>query len=283
MPEDDLSLEELEELSYYDFMGYMDVPFFNIGGVGSIDRLTELCKIKENSKVVVVGCGTGGNSCYLAQTHGCHITGIDIAEHMIQKAQLRAEELNLTDRVTFQLGDAYHLQFPSDSFDVVLTVFVSQFLDKQRAFPEFVRVMKNGGCLGINEMYKADEIPHEATNNVREGEQVFQELTELPFTLNSPMEWRQVFETATLINIVVEEYPSFKQRGISLKIVKEFGGWEKMIKTLGQMLLLAAKSKKIRSRFGKISKGKRLLLRDKVATKYIGYILVVGKKPACIS
>ena len=279
MPLYNPSPEELEELSYYDFMGYMDVPFFNIGGVGSIDRLAELCEIRENSKVLAVGCGTGGNSCYLAQTYGCHITGIDVAEHMIQKAQLRAEELNLTDRVIFQLGDAYNLQFPPDSFDVVLTVFVSQFLDKERVFPKFVRVMKNGGSLGINEMYKADEIPPEAIINVRESEQVFQELTELPFTLNSPTEWRQTFETATLTNMVVEEYPNFRQHGMSLKIVKEFGGWEKMVKTLGQMLLLAAKSKKIRSRFGKISKGKRLLLRDKVATKYIGYVLVVGKKP----
>ena len=279
MPEDDLSLEELEELSYYDFMGYMDVPFFNIGGVGSIDQLAELCEIRKNSKVLVVGCGTGGNSCYLAQTYCCHIIGIDIAENMIKKAQRRAEELSLTDSVTFQLGDAYHLEFPPDSFDVVLTVFVSQFLDKQRAFPEFVRVLKLGGHLGINEMYKADEVPPEAVDNVREGEQLFQELTELPFTLNSTTEWRQAFETTKLTSIVVKEYPSFRHQGGSLKIVKEFGGWGKLIETLGRMLLLAAKSKKIRSRFGKISKGKRLLLRDKVASKYIGYILVVGKKP----
>ena len=279
MPEDDLSTKELEELSYYDFMGYMDVPFFNIGGVGSIDRLAELCGIRENSNVLVVGCGTGGNSCYLAQTCGCQITGIDIAEHMIQKAQRRAEELNITDRVTFQLGDAYHLEFPPDSFDAALTVFVSQFLDKQRAFPEFARVLKPECYLGINEMYKADEIPPEAIDNVREGEQVFQELTELPFTLSSPAEWRQAFEEATFVNIMIEEYPSFRQQGISLKIVNEFGGWGRLIKTLGEILLLVARSGKLRSRFGKISKGKRLLLRDKVATKYVGYILVVGKKP----
>jgi ubiquinone/menaquinone biosynthesis C-methylase UbiE len=279
MPEDNLSLDELEELSYYDFMGYMDVPFFNIGGVGSIDRLAELCEIRKNSKVLVVGCGTGGNSCYLAQAYGCHIIGIDIAENMIKKAQRRAEELNLTDRVTFQLGDAYHLEFPPDSFDVVLTVFVSQFLDKQRAFPEFARALKRGGHLGINEMYKADEVPPEAVNNVHEGEQLFQELTELPFRLNSTTEWRQAFETAKLTTIVVKEYPNFKQQGGSLKIIREFGGWRKLIKTLGKMLLLAAKSKKIRSRFGKISKGKRLLLRDKVTSKYIGYILVIGEKP----
>lgn len=279
MPADEYSMEEIEELSYYDFMGYLDVPFFNIGGVASIDRLAELCRISEKSKVLVVGCGTGGNSCYLAKTYGCHVTGIDIAEHMIQKAQLRAEELNLTDRVSFQLGDAYNLQFPSDSFDVVLTVFVSQFLDKERAFPEFVRVMKRGGFLGINEMYKADEIPPEATDAVEEGEQVFQELTELPFTLNSPLEWQQFFEAASLMNIIVEEYHSITQQGNSLKIIKEFGGWGKLIKTLGKILALAAKSKRIRSRFGKISKGKRLLLRDKVASEYVGYVLVVGRKP----
>ena len=104
MPEDDLSIKELEDLSYYDFMGYMDVPFFNIGGVGSIDRLAELCGIRENSNVLVVGCGTVGNSCYLAQTCGCQITGIDIAEHMIQKAQRRAEELNVSWGYPFLSG-----------------------------------------------------------------------------------------------------------------------------------------------------------------------------------
>jgi ubiquinone/menaquinone biosynthesis C-methylase UbiE len=156
MPVDEYFLKEIEDLSYYDFMGYLDVPFFNIGGVASIDRLAELCRICKDMNVLVVVCGTGGNACYLAQTYGCQVTGIDIAENMIQKAKLRAKELNLTDRVSFQLGDAYNLQFPLVSFDVVLTIFVSQFLDNECAFPEFVRVMKNGGFLGINEMYKTD-------------------------------------------------------------------------------------------------------------------------------
>jgi len=244
-----------------------------------MDRLAELCRIDEDTVVLDVGCGTGGNSCYLAEKYGCRVVGIDIAEQMIRYAQKRAEDLRLTDHVSFQVGDAYGLEFPEGGFDAVLTVFTSQFLEPSRAFPEFHRVLRQGGYLGINEMYKADEIPPEAIDNVREGEQVFQELTELPFTLNSPTEWRKAFETAALTNIVVEEYPNIKQQGKSRNLVKEFGGWGKMIKTLGKMLLLAARSKKLRSRFGKISKGKRVLLRNKVATRYIGYILVVGKKP----
>lgn len=279
MSENGLSISELEELSYYDFMGYMDVPFFNIGGAGSIDRLAELCKISKDSNVLEVGCGTGGNSCYLAKKYGCNITGIDIAEHMIKKAQRRANQLDLTSLVTFQIGDAYHLEFPPNSFDVVLTVFVSQFLDKQLAFPEFYRVLKPRGRLSINEIYKADEVPLEAVDNVREGERTYQELTELPFKINTPTEWKQAFETNKFIKVFVEEFPNFQLQSISLNIISEFGGWWKLIKTLGKMLSLAIKSQKIRSRFGKISKGKQLLLRDKDAAKYIGYILVIGEKP----
>ena len=142
---DSLTLKEIEDLGYYDFMGYMGVPFFNIGGAASMDKLAELCHIKENTRVLEVGCGTGGNACYLANKYGCTVVGVDIAEHMVEYAQRRAAELGLTDRVSFSVGDAYSPDFPDDSFDVVLTVFVSQFLDPARAFPEFLRVLKRGG------------------------------------------------------------------------------------------------------------------------------------------
>jgi hypothetical protein len=42
MSKEHLSIEEIEDLGYYDFMGYMEVPFFNVGGAASIDRLTEV-------------------------------------------------------------------------------------------------------------------------------------------------------------------------------------------------------------------------------------------------
>jgi hypothetical protein len=43
-----LILKEIEGLGY-DFMGYMGVPFFNIGGAVSMDRLAELCHMTENT------------------------------------------------------------------------------------------------------------------------------------------------------------------------------------------------------------------------------------------
>jgi ubiquinone/menaquinone biosynthesis C-methylase UbiE len=277
MPKKALSIEEIEELGYYDFMGYMEVPFFNIGGVSSIDHLAELCKINTESKILVVGCGTGGNSCYLANKYGCQVVGIDIAELMIEQAQERAKTMGLTDLVTFQVGDAYNLEFPDSTFDVVLTVFVSQFLDPYKAFPGFLRVLRPGGYLGVNEMYRADEVPEEVIARVDEGEEVFREITELPFTLRSPSIWREAFEKSGFSDVHIEEYTQPQQSSV-LGMVDDFGGWGKIISTLWEMLVLALKSKRVRQRFGKISRGKRVLLRDRVASKYIGYILGVGKK-----
>ena len=85
------SLSEIEDLGYYDFMAYLEVPFFNIGGTPSIDELAKRCMIGEDSRVLDVGCGTGGNSAYIAKNYGRHVTGIDISELMIEKARMRAE------------------------------------------------------------------------------------------------------------------------------------------------------------------------------------------------
>ena len=279
MAKEHLSIEEIEDLGYYDFMGYMGGPFFNVGGAASIDCLAELLHINQDTRILVVGCGTGGNSCYLANRHGCTVTGIDIAEHMIAQAKERAESLGLTDRVTFHVADAYDLQFPDASFDTVITVFVSQFLDPTRAYPGFHRVLKPGGHLGINEMYRADEVPQEALPKVEEGEEVFREMTELPFTLRSPSTWRQAFLAAGFTDIEVEEHTNVSQMSSSLGMVEEFGGWGKLVGTLWEMMVIALRSSKMRQRFGKISRGKRVLLRDKVASKYIGYILCAGRKP----
>jgi SAM-dependent methyltransferase len=273
-----LTLKEIEDLGYYDFMGYLGVPFFNTGGFSSIDRLAELCQITEHTRILEVGCGTGANACYLAKKYGCRVMGVDISEHMVRYALNRATELGLTNNVTFMLGDAYNLEFPDEDFNVVLTVFVSQFLDPARAFPEFYRVLKDGGYLGVNEMYKADNVPPEALNRVNHGERVFSELTDLPFTIRSPTSWGSAFESTKFSDVAMEEHSNASQPPYSSNIVDEFGGWGKLVGTLWRTFALALKSRKMWERYTKIGEAKGVLLRDKVANKYLGYILCIGRK-----
>ena len=90
------------------------------------------------------------------------ITMKNISNEMIDVALARAENQGLTEIVKFQVADAHDLPFDDTDFNVVMTEFVSIFLDKPKAFSEFYRVLKPGGFVGINELYKSDDTPEDA-------------------------------------------------------------------------------------------------------------------------
>ncbi len=282
MPQNTLSIEEIEKLSYYDLMGYLEVPFYQIGGLSSTENLGELCRIDKDTNVLVVGCGTGFNSCYLARKFGCRLVGVDIAEEAIKKANERAENENLSDTVEFRAGDAYDLPFEADTFDVVITQFVSQFLDMEKALREFTRVLKIGGRVGINEMFKDRDMPPKISEKIQEAEQIICEITGLPFTIHTSDEWRGYLENAGLKEIGIHENREPMTLSDAPQVFREIGGVGKFFKLIVKMTKIAVSSKVIWNRFKKLDKTKRILIGVplvKTATsKHVGYILGVGRK-----
>ena len=277
MAKEKLSIKELEKLGYYDLMGYLDASFFNCGGIDSTDRLGELCKLGQGKRILEVGCGTGTNSIHLAEKFGCHVVGIDISEKMIEQAKEKVTSMNMTDKAEFMVGDAYNLQFENNSFDAVITIFVSQFLDLPRAFKEFKRVLKAGGYIGLNELYKEDEIPEDINEKIQHAENLLQEATQLPFKLNPPNYWKKTFEDLDMNKIEMEKfsiYASFKE---IRKIMKEFGG-KKILKIMPQIIGIMLKSKKIRTMITKANQVKGILIYNKKSAKYVGYILIATQK-----
>ena len=278
MSSEHLTIKEIEKLGYYDFMAYLEVPFFNIGGTPSVDILAERCKIDEKSHLLEVGCGTGGNAAFIAEHYGCRVTGIDISTLMIEQAKRRASKLDNL-QLDFHVGDAYSLDFPDDSFDVVLTIFVSQFLDIDRAFLEFLRVLKPGGYLGVNEMYRQTEVPEKLVEQVDDAEKAFRDLTDLPFRLRPPDEYKRGFEASGFTDVNVESFSKFLDMSSGLRMVKEIGGWRKLFRLLWRTAELGLTSKKIWERYARIDRAKKTMIRDKETSKYFGYVIGVGRKP----
>jgi hypothetical protein len=160
---------------------------------------------------------------------------------------------------------------------VVITIFVSQFLDPNKAFPEFFRVLKKDGYFGVNEMYKAEEVPLMALEHVNYGEEIFRDLADLPFTLRNPTSWRSAFESSGFEQVLMEEYSNAENPPYSNNIVGEFGGWGKLLNTLWETIVLALRSSKIRKRYVKIGQAKKVLLRDKETNKYLAIYYVLAK------
>ena len=148
-----VSLEEIPKLepSYFEFQAYWGVTK-HMGGLKATKELIELCHINKGKYVLVVGCGVGITPCYLAKKHGCRVVGVDISERMIDRSNERAKREGVEDRVEFRVADAQSLPFEDALFDAVICESVNAFVeDKQRVASEYVRVIKPGGYVGLDE------------------------------------------------------------------------------------------------------------------------------------
>ncbi len=277
-----LSVKQAEALGYYDFMSYLGVPYYHVGGLTSTKKLAELCRIDSAKKVLMVGCGTGFSACYLAREIGCDVVGIDIAELSIEKAKERAKRQGVSNKAKFRVGDAHVLPFEAGTFDAVITEFVSQFLDRERAFKEFTRVLRPGAYVGINEMYREKEIPAKATKEIAQAEKIIGEITGLPLSLLSPEKWKEELERAGLKDVNVRMCKPIRYLQETKYMAEAMGGtWsfvEYLIYTIPKMMKYYLLSKKIRYRLKRLEESKKVLLRKKSTSKYVGYVLATGKK-----
>ncbi|HET7874814.1 MAG TPA: methyltransferase domain-containing protein [Methylomirabilota bacterium] len=106
-----------------------------------------LLDIKPGDQILEVGIGTGLNlPLYPAN---CRITGIDLSEEMLDKAQDKVMELALGN-VTLKAMDATTMDFGDDEFDsAVATYTISAVPDPVGVLREMKRVVKPGGSLVI--------------------------------------------------------------------------------------------------------------------------------------
>ena len=268
-------LEAEEKLGYYDFMAQMGVPYFHWGGIAATDRLLCLCKVNNKKKVLVVGCGTGYSASHIAGKYGCRVFGIDISEMMIAKAKERAYRLGLADDVKFQVADAYDLPFEEESFDIVISEFVTVFLRGEDAFREYHRVLRSGGYLGINELYRSENIPSQAKEIIRDTEKKFGEAIGLSFYLPTDREWEELFRRSHLKVIQKEEVESTYR---TFEYVEALGGWTRTLELSAKSIYHLLFNRRMRRPLMQAGKMKKVLMRNKNTRQYLGAMLFVGRK-----
>jgi ubiquinone/menaquinone biosynthesis C-methylase UbiE len=139
------------EPTFFDFAAEVGLTK-HFGGLEGTRELVALCHIDRNAEVLDVGCGAGQTACWLAQSTGCRVVGVDIRQAMVDRSRERAAREGITSRVAFQAADAQDLPFPDERFDATITESVTVFPeDKGRAVREYARVTRPGGYVGLNE------------------------------------------------------------------------------------------------------------------------------------
>lgn len=115
-----------------------------------IERLAAKLDVSAEHRVLDVGCGLGGSSCWLAATFGCSVLGVTLSPTQARMARKRAREKGVADRVRFQVLDANELELPGETFDRVWIIECSEHIhDKPGLFADCSRALRPGGRLGL--------------------------------------------------------------------------------------------------------------------------------------
>ena len=119
--------------------------------------------LPEGSTCLEVGCGSGALAIAIAKRNpGAQVTGIDrwgkeYASFSKNLCEKNAQAEGVTN-VTFQKGDATHLDFPDETFDAVTSNYVYHNIpskDRQAILLETLRTLKKGGTFAIHDIFSA--------------------------------------------------------------------------------------------------------------------------------
>ena len=166
-----MSVEEI--LTNYNKLGteiietiYTD-NYLSIGGTESTETLAELAGITSDSRVLDVGSGVGGPSLYLAETYGCHVTGLDLVAPNVAEANDRAKVRGLDHLATFKVGDALDMPFEDNSFNVVWGQDAwCHMPDKEKLIDEVTRVLAPGGAVAFTDWIETGAIDGNERSNL---------------------------------------------------------------------------------------------------------------------
>jgi len=148
----------------YDFLNH----FLSIG----IDKSWRKKAIKllngqQPKHILDIATGTADLAIQSLSLNPEKVTGVDIAEKMLEIGRQKIRKKDLEDRIELQCADACALPFPDNTFDAVTVAFgVRNFENLNKGLAEMNRVMKGGGMAVILEFSNPKRFPMKQMYNL---------------------------------------------------------------------------------------------------------------------
>jgi len=153
-----LSKDEIQKV-YRKIASKYDV-WSNLAESEARRRCLEFAQITNGDSVLEVAVGTGVLFQEILKANpGGRNEGIDLTVEMLARARKRAERSGISS-YGLHVGDAYNLEYPNESFDVVLNNYMFDLIPEKEfsaILTEFRRVLRKGGQLILVNMTRGEQ------------------------------------------------------------------------------------------------------------------------------
>lgn len=110
-----------------------------------LDRICKKLRLQPGQKLLDVGCGWAGLSCWAAQHYGVTVHGVTLSQAQLDYGRARVERLGLQDKVTLELKDYRQVEGQYDAISQVEMFEHVGFANHETHFLEMKRLLKPGG------------------------------------------------------------------------------------------------------------------------------------------
>ncbi|NIR48595.1 class I SAM-dependent methyltransferase [candidate division KSB1 bacterium] len=174
--------------------------YLHAGGIQATEFLLKQIKLTPGQRVLDIGCGTGATLVNLKTQFLCNIFAVDISLAMLKRAAHKVQPFSQASLVQADAATKM-LPFSANTFDVILAESVAGILDFASALPEWIRVLKPGGTLALNDgLWQKGTSSSTIKKFTNLCEQKFG-FSLAPSTYQSINEWKDLLTSAGLINI----------------------------------------------------------------------------------
>lgn len=117
----------------------------------TMKALSFIDNLNNDSNIIDIGCGTGGQTMVLAQNVPGKITGLDMFPTFIDLFNSNAKKHNLQERVKGIVGTMMELAFSDEEFDLIWSEGAIYNIGFEKGINEWNRFLKKDGCIAITE------------------------------------------------------------------------------------------------------------------------------------
>jgi phosphoethanolamine N-methyltransferase len=176
------------------------------GGPGNVARM--LNGIETHGKRILdIGCGIGGPAFEMARTHGAQVVGIDLEAPLIERARRASEELGLDGQCSFRTVEAGPLDFPDESFDIVIASGAfTQTPDKPAMLAEVYRVLAPGGYLSCYDWLRGTK------GEYSDDMKYWFKMEGLTYAMETLESYPQLLADAGFVDVTAEDASDWYQR-----------------------------------------------------------------------
>ena len=112
------TVDDVRRLPYVELLALIAESNMPPGGMDSVRRLALNCHLRPENSVLHAGCNTGFLAREMARLSGCHVTGVDVSQAMVDRAEAMS---GVGNRVKFVKQDMTNMDLPDQSFDVTMS------------------------------------------------------------------------------------------------------------------------------------------------------------------